>query len=136
MLSALRQITDDFCPALFRINCHRDIVNLQVEMLRQFQIQQVKNFSSHYPELLTLVKTALFSPDFETMIVMMMMVVVVVIMIMMMVMMVMVMMMVMIIIMMMMVIIIIMMMMVMMINGVVSVYSVLVAYVQISVQKL
>ena len=98
MLSALRQITDDFCPALFRINCHRDIVNLQVEMLRQFQIQQVKNFSSHYPELLTLVKTALFSPDFETMIVMMMMVVVVVIMIMMMVMMVMVMMMVMIII--------------------------------------
>ena len=66
MLSALRQITDDFCPALFRINCHRDIVNLQVEMLRQFQIQQVKNFSSHYPELLTLVKTALFSPDFET----------------------------------------------------------------------
>ena len=98
MLSALRQITDDFCPALFRINCHRDIVNLQVEMLRQFQIQQVKNVSSHYPELLTLVKTALFSPDFETMIVMMMMVVVVVIMIMMMVMMVMVMMMVMIII--------------------------------------
>ena len=82
MLSALRQITDDFCPALFRINCHRDIVNLQVEMLRQFQIQQVKNVSSHYPELLTLVKTALFSPDFETMIVMMMMVMMVMVMMM------------------------------------------------------
>ena len=113
MLSALRQITDDFCPALFRINCHRDIVNLQVEMLRQFQIQQVKNVSSHYPELLTLVKTALFSPDFETMIVMMMMVVVVVIMIMMMVMMVMVMMMVVMIIIMMMMMVMVMVMMIM-----------------------